>query len=123
MSEVPPIENRGDMGRVVIAVYQPKSGKQEALRRLIVDHFATLHAVGLVTDRAPITMEAKDGTVIEVFEWKSKKAIDIAHSHPVVLEMWQQYAEVCDYVPVSQVTEAAQLFSEFTPIEIGAPKS
>ncbi len=101
----------------MIAAYRPKPGKQAALRRLIVEHVSTLRSIGLVTDRAPITMEAEDETIIEVFEWKSKAAIEEAHSHPVVLEMWQQYSEVCDYVPVGEVAEAARLFSEFTPIE------
>jgi hypothetical protein len=108
------------MGRIVIACYRPKSGKQEALRRLIVSHVATLRSAGLVTDREPITMEAKDGTVIEVFEWKSREAIEAAHTNSIVLEMWEQYGEVCEYVPVGQVAEAAGLFSEFTPIDIGS---
>jgi hypothetical protein len=73
-----------------------------------------------VTDRAPITMEAMDGTFVEVFEWRSAEAIQAAHAHPVVLRMWEEYAMVCDYVPVGQVPEAAQLFSEFTPVEVDA---
>ena len=44
-------------------------------------------------------MEAEDGTIVEVFEWKSKQAIDAAHTNPRVLEMWEEYAAVCDYVP------------------------
>ena len=105
------------MGRIVIVGYRPKPGKRDALRRLILDHVATLRSQSLVTDRAPITMEAEDGTIVEVFEWKSKAAIESAHTNPAVLEMWSQYSEVCDYVPVSDVPEAAQLFSEFSPIE------
>ncbi len=27
---------------------------------------------------------------------------------------WEEYGKVCDYVPVSEVAEAAYLFSEFT---------
>ena len=61
-------------------------------------------------------MRAKDDTVIEVFEWVSVEAIESAHENPAVLEMWQKYAEVCDYIPISKVSEAAQMFSEFTPI-------
>lgn len=106
------------MGRIVIAAYRPKSGKRESLRQLIASHVATLHSIGLVTRRTPITMEAEDGTVIEGFEWKSKAAIEAAHSHPVVLKMWEQYNEICDYIPVAAVPEAAQLFSEFTPVEV-----
>lgn len=109
------------MGRIVIAAYRPKSGQREALRRLIVDHVATLRSLGLVADREPITMEAEDGTVVEVFEWKSKEAIEAAHGHPAVLEMWERYAEVCDYVPIAQVPEASEPFSEFTPVEVDAP--
>ncbi len=84
---------------------------------MILDHVATLRTQGLVTDRDPITMQAQDGTVVEVFEWASSAAIEKAHVNPAVLKMWEQYGEVCDYIPVSQVPEAAQMFSEFTPIE------
>ena len=80
-------------------------------------HVATLRQVDLVTDRTPITMVAADGTVIEVFEWRSNEAIRSAHSNPVVLRMWEDYAKVCDYIPVSEVPEASQLFSNFTPLE------
>jgi quinol monooxygenase YgiN len=108
------------MGRIVIACYRPKPGQHDALRTLMQEHVGALRSIGLVTDRAPITMEAADGTFVEVFEWASREAIDAAHGHPVVLRMWEQYAGVCDYVPVAQVPEAAQLFSEFTPVEVNA---
>ncbi len=101
---------------VVIACYRPKPGQQAALRALMPDHVPRLRAQGLVTDRAPIMMEAADGTIVEVFEWKSQQAIDSAHENPAVLEMWREYGEVCDYVPVATVAEAAQLFSNFTPL-------
>lgn len=108
------------MGRIVIACYRPKPGQQDALRALIPQHVATLRSIGLVTDRAPMAMEAADGTILEVFEWASREAIDAAHGHPVVLKMWEQYAGVCDYVPVAQVPEAGQIFSEFTPVTVNA---
>ncbi len=71
---------------------------------------------GLVTDRAPITALAEDGTVVEVFEWISGEAIESAHANPVVLKMWERYAEVCDYVPIAEVPEATKVFSELTPL-------
>jgi len=104
------------MGRIVIVGYKPKPGQQEALRELAREHVAILRSQELVTDRDSITMEAADGTIIEVFEWKSKEAIEAAHTNPVVLKMWERYALACDYIPVAQVPEAAQMFSEFTPI-------
>jgi hypothetical protein len=108
------------MGRIVIACYRPKPGQQDALHALMVKHVATLRSIGLVTSRAPITMQAKDGSFVEVFEWASPEAIQAAHTHPVILEMWEEYGKVCDYVPVSQVAEASQMFSEFTPVQVDA---
>ncbi len=101
--------------RIVIVAYKPKAGKAEALHKLMREHLSILKHQNLVTDRASIIMEAKDGTIIEVFEWKSKSAIEQAHTNPEVLKMWGKYAEVCDYIPVGQVEETAKLFSEFTP--------
>lgn len=101
--------------RIVIACYKPKPGKAEGLKKLMREHLPTLKTQDLVTDRASIMMEAKDGTIIEVFEWKSQAAIDQAHTNPQVLEMWGKYAEVCDYIPVAQLPEAIQLFSGFQP--------
>lgn len=106
-----------DMGRIVIVGYKPKPGKSAELIALMETHLPTLRREGLVTNRESILMVAKDGTVIEVFEWQSKEAIEKAHSNPAVLKMWDQYAKVCDYVPIGKVEEVENLFSEFTPLE------
>jgi hypothetical protein len=106
------------MGRIVISCYRPKPGHEDALGELMRDHVATLRRIGLTTDRPPITMQARDGTYIEVFEWASADAIAAAHNHPTVLAMWEKYGAVCDYIPIAQVAEAAQLFSEFTPVAV-----
>lgn len=107
------------MGRIVIACYRPKPGKAAELRDLMRHHVERLRAEDLVTDRAPIVMQAADGTVLEVFEWRSQDAIDAAHSNPVVQQMWGEYAAVCDYVPVAEIPESADLFSGFEPLDLG----
>lgn len=106
------------MGRIVIACYIPKPGQAQALKELMQIHLAILKSQGLVTNREPIQMEARDGTIIEVFEWASSEAIEAAHHNPVVAEMWKQYAKVCEYVPIGDVPEASQMFSEFTPFAV-----
>ena len=108
------------MGRIVISCYRPKAGQQDALHALMRTHVKTLRSLGLVTDRTPITMQAKDGTFVEVFEWASSEAIQAAHTNPVVLKMWEAYGKACDYIPVAQVPEGSQMFSEFTPVEVEA---
>lgn len=106
------------MGRVVIACYRPKPGMKPRLIELTRTHVSRLRAEDLVTDRQPIAMEALDGTIVEVFEWKSKQAIESAHSNPRVQEMWRQYEEVAEFVPLAEVAEAKALFSEFTPLDV-----
>ena len=105
------------MGRIVIVGYKPKPGKAEALKTLMKTHVQRLRQEGLATNRESILMEAADGTIVEVFEWVSAEAIQSAHTTPAVLQMWGEYAEVCDYVPVGSLAEAGNLFSDFTPVD------
>jgi hypothetical protein len=78
--------------RIAIACYKPKAGKSQELKALMRKHHGILKGENLVTDRAPVIMESKDGTIVEVFEWKSKAAIDQAHTNTVVLRMWNEYS-------------------------------
>ena len=105
------------MGRIAIACYRPKPGKQQALEALVRTHVPRLRAEGLTTDRAAVIMRANDGTIVEVFEWESEDAIERAHSNPAVLEIWNEYEALCDYVPIAQVAGAADLFSDFAPLD------
>src|SRR5882757_3605745 len=105
------------MGRIVIVAYKPKPGKAEALKTLTKTHVPRLREQGLVTSREPIIAETTDGTIIEVFEWLSAEAIQQAHQNTEVHKMWGEYAEVCDYIPLKDVSEANNLFAEFMPVE------
>lgn len=105
------------VGVVVIACYRPKPGKEAVLLAETRAHWSTLRSEDLVTDRIPIIAQAADGTVVEVFEWVSAQAIEAAHTNPTVGRMWARYAEACDYVPISELPEATQLFSSFTPLD------
>ena len=86
--------------------------KLDALMRT---HVQRLRKVGLATDRESVLMKSRDGTVVEVFEWISQEAIDSAHENANVLEMWQEYSEVSDYVPLARLPEAQDLFAQFEP--------
>jgi hypothetical protein len=104
-------------GRLVIVAYRAKPGRVEDLIALTRRHVPELRALGLVTDRPPVAMRAADDTVVEVFEWTAD-GIARAHEHPAVLAMWGDYAEVCDYVPLRELPEAAAMFAEFAPIDL-----
>ena len=104
------------MGRVVIVAYKPKAGMEEQLKDLLQTHVALLRQEGLASERKSVQMQAADGTIVEVFEWCSSAAIEQAHHNQIVQNMWQKFAEVCEFVPVSTVAETDQLFSEFSPL-------
>ena len=72
-------------GIVVIVAYRPKAGRESELLKLVRGRVPTLREEGLVTDRVPVLMRAKDGTIVEVSEWKSQAAIEEAHRNPRVL--------------------------------------
>ena len=105
------------MGRIVIVAYRPRPGQEKTLKALVRSHVTKLQALGLATGRAAVVMEAADGSLVEVFEWVSAEAVELAHNHPEVQALWREFAEVCDYIPVGQLPEAAQLFSEFEALD------
>ena len=102
--------------RVVIVGYKPLPGKELELVELSKRHWETLNAENLVSQRKPIIMQSANGTVVEVFGWKSKEAMESAHSNPVVLDMWGKYSKVCEYIPAGELEELKELFSEFSPV-------
>jgi len=104
-------------GIVVIVAYRPKPGKENELVDLVRSRVPTLRKENLVTDRVPIIMRSRDGTIIEVSEWKSQEAIDAAHKNPNVLAMWNKFFAICDCVPLKSVAEADDLFAGFEPIK------
>ena len=103
-------------GIVVVVAYRPKAGREAELLELVRARVPTLRNEDFVTDRAPVIMRAKDGTIIEVSEWKSHEAIEAAHRNPRVLAMWDKFFAVCDCVPLKDVPESETMFAGFQPI-------
>ena len=103
-------------GVIVIVAYRPKTGTESQTLDLVRGRVPKLRKEGLVTDRTPTIMRARDGTIIEVSEWKSQEAIDAAHKNPNVLAMWNRFFAVCDCVPLNQLSESAEMFAGFEPV-------
>lgn len=104
------------LGIIVIVAYRPKAGREEELLEIVRSRVPTLRKEGLVTERVPVIMRAKDGTIIEVSEWKSREAIEEAHQNPRVLAMWDKFFALCDCVPLKTVPEAEMMFAGFEPL-------
>jgi|SRR5579864_2901749 len=106
------------MGRFVIVAYAPKPGKEALLLEAVKEHLQVLRAQELVTDRDAYVMRAADGTILEVFEWRSAEAIGQAHQNPAVQALWGKFGQACDYKPLSSLAECQQMFAEFAAVSV-----
>lgn len=112
-----PSKTETSKGQMVIVVYRPHTGKEQALLELIRDHLRVLRGQGLATERASLVMRAADGALLEIFEWKSKAAVDEAHGNPVIQAMWQKFNDACEFAPLSSLEESKQLFAPFEAVD------
>jgi len=106
------------MGRFVIAAFKPKPGMQEQLAAAVEKHWRVLRTEDLVTDRPRYAMQSSDGTIVEIFEWRSPEAIERAHRTPAILALWAEFEAACEYIPLASLAEARHPFSEFDPLPV-----
>ncbi len=104
------------MGILVICSYRPKPGHENDARRLMAEHVALLRAHGLVTERTVVQGEAKDGALVEIFEWESLEKSRGAAAIGEVGAHWKAMSAVMDFVPLASLPEAQQPFAHFSPI-------
>ena len=105
------------MGVIVIATFRPKPGKNELLMEAVREHLPVLRNEGLITDRKGYAMISEDGSIIEVFEWKSEEAIEKAHNSEAVLKLWKKFEEACEYIPLKELKESSSIFPGFEPLD------
>jgi hypothetical protein len=67
----------------------------------------------LLTDRELLTLQAEDGTIIEIAEWKSNVAIEKAHQSSKVMKVWDQISSVAELTSLSSLSEAQHPFPNF----------
>lgn len=108
------------MGVFVIAAYRPHPGKEADLLQLVREHLPILRGEGLATERPPLVMRAADGTLLEVFEWASREAVERAHASAAVQQLWERFGAVCDYTKLADLREAGEMFAHFEPVELEA---
>ena len=105
------------MGRISIAAFKPKAGREDDLLKVIDDRVPLLRKLGMVTDRAPVCMRSSDGVIIQVSEWVDDEAIDRAHSHPEVLALWERFGTCSEYVKLDSLSESHDDFATFQSID------
>jgi hypothetical protein len=82
------------------------------------DHLPVLRAQALATDRPSTILRARDGTLIEIFEWVSQAAIDAAHANAEVGKLWARYEACCEYVTLADLPEAKEMFPGFEQVAL-----
>ena len=102
-----------EFGNMVIAMYRPKEGKDSDLREQIKGHLPALRRLGLATGREALVLLASDGAYLEIFEWASAEAVEAAHTHPEVAELWENMGKDCDFISLSDLSNAGRPFPHF----------
>jgi hypothetical protein len=105
-------------GEYVIASYKPKSGKENDLMAVLREHMGILASQNLIEEQNALILSASNGTILEIFRWKSKDAIAEAHRNPAVLEMWKRFEACCTYEPLSTLQECSHPFAGFEAVDI-----
>lgn len=108
------------MGRIVFAIYKPHPGKEKDLLNLVKKHCPILLKEGLISTRAALVLRANQGEIIEVFEWLSKEAIDLAHQNTTVMKLWEQFGKICSYETLENLDEAKGVFADFELIDLNS---
>lgn len=98
---------------LAIATYKAKEGQDAAFMELVDKHLPTLRELGFATDKASYLAKAKDGTLIEVFEWTSMNAIRAAHEHPAVSDIWEKMTLIGEFPVLGSLGEAQRPFAGF----------
>ncbi len=104
------------MGILVICSYRPRAGHEDEARMLMAGHVPLLREHGLITGRPVVQGIAKDGELVEIFEWESIEKSSGAATIAEIGEHWKAMSEVMDFVPLAQLTEAQHAFAHFNPI-------
>ena len=103
------------MGLMGIVAYRPREGREKKFLYLIRKHAPLLRSFGGISD-ASFLMKSIDGTIIEVFEWKSMAAKKGAMKSEKLWKMWEEIEEVSTKVKLSSIPETREMISNFKSI-------
>ena len=106
------------MGKISIAAFRPKPGKEDELLSVIASRLPLLRSLGLATERENITMRSADGVIVDVSEWVDEEAIARAHQTPEVLAMWERFDACCEFIKLDTLAETHDDFASFEPVSL-----
>ena len=87
--------------------YIPKRGKEKAFISLINKHYPAVKKAGLATAQKPIAWRGKDQKgktfFMEIFQWKSERALGLAHQTPEVMKVWEPMGSLAEKMIFEEV--------------------
>jgi hypothetical protein len=104
------------MHHIALILYSPRKGRKQELIEMLQHNIPVMRKLGLVTDREQILAGTKDGSIIQIFEWKSQDSQEQAMAHPVVQEMWLKAGNISEFQKPAAVAEFNEVFSMFKTI-------
>lgn len=107
-------------GRYVICVYRPKPGAEAALAKALERHLDVLDRGGFLRSRDRLLLQSEqDGSILELFAWKSEEAAGQAHANPSVQQIWGELAEAAEMLSLKDLAEAGESFPHFNSLVLG----
>lgn len=106
------------MSRIGFVLYRPRKGKEDELIKMIQTHFPFLRQEGFITERKVVGMKTKDGSIMVVFEWKTRESIGEAATNSVVQNIWMQVSKVSDFDKPGSIKEFHDMFPDFEALTI-----
>ena len=103
------------MGLMGIVAYRAREGSERKLLSLIRRHAPLLKSLGGISE-ASFLMKSVDGSIIEVFEWRSMAAKKKAMQSPELWELWNEIELHGTKVKLSSVPECREVISNFRSI-------
>ncbi|MFC4761811.1 antibiotic biosynthesis monooxygenase family protein [Dyella koreensis] len=106
------------MSCLVIVAYKPKPGKERELLAAIREQVRLLRSEQFISDHPISLVRARNGAIIEVFEWCSAQSKRRAYDHPAFRALRNDFSKACYYMPLAQLAESSQIFAEFEPVTL-----
>jgi len=103
---------------IVIAMYRPNEGKDAQLQELLRQHSPALRRLELITERPTMLMRSKNGTYLEILEWRSSDSSALAHKHPEVAKIWEAMGPIATFPALASLEEANGRFPHFEPVAL-----
>lgn len=101
------------------AVYTLKAtNRRSDFLAALAEHAAVLLSEKLRKPRAPLVLEAKDGTLIEGVEWVSPDAAKQAHENPRVQAIWERLGQFAVFRALADVSDFKTPFAHTTVVDL-----